>query len=250
MPTFAVAQQLIQRYSLKPWHFIAFFIALGGGFLCIKVLLSPQPIAQTQTEASGVATSNVNPEKQASELLKQADLHREKDNYREAIPLYQQAIALKADQPEAHWGLCYSLNFMGKPQEAIAACNQALALNPKYPEALWSKGSALDQLEKPRESLQLYDQALKINPNYVEAWNNKGVALLNLNRPQEALAAFEKATSLKPDWADAWANRGGALWSLKRYALAIKSMEKALQIDPDHPNANDLRQQARQQIGR
>ncbi|NEO98104.1 MAG: tetratricopeptide repeat protein [Symploca sp. SIO2E9] len=244
------AQQLIQKYSLKPQYFIVFFITLGGSFLGIKALVSPQPLTQTQTEASGATASSVNQEQQAAALLKQAELHRERDNYREAIPLYQQAIALKAGLAKAHWGLCYSLNSMGKPQEAIAACDQALNINPKYPEALWSKGSALDQLEKPRESLQLYNQALNINPKYPEALNNKGIALLNLNRPEEAFAALEKATTLKPNWADAWANQGAALWSLKRYDQAITSMEKALTIDPDHPNANDLRQQARQKIGR
>jgi tetratricopeptide (TPR) repeat protein len=74
---------------------------------------------------------------------------------------------------------------------------------------------------------------------------------MNLARdPNEALAALDKATSIDPDLADAWANRGAVLWELRRYDEAIASLEKALAIDPDHPNANDLRQQARQQIGR
>ncbi len=102
-----------------------------------------------------------------------------------------------------------------------------------------------------REAIATYDQVIALNPEIAEAWNNQGVTLLSLERdPNEALAAFNKATDLKPDFADAWANRGAALWQLKQLDKAIASMEKALEIDPEHLNANDLRQQARQQIGR
>ena len=189
------------------------------------------------------------PEPQVSELLSQADRLREAGQYQKAIDLYDQVIARKPSA-QAYWGRCYSLNSLQQPAEAIAACNEALALNSNYPEALWSKGNALDQQQRPAESVKLYEQATALKPDFAEAWNNQGVALLSLGRATEAITAFEQATTLKPNFASAWANRGAALWQLGRFQKAIASMDKALQIEPNNKDAINLRQLAREKLGR
>lgn len=227
-------------------------VALGASLWVVKSVLFPQT-PQTPSPGNSVAAVSGNKStdpQQATELLSQADRLRDAENYQEAIATYEKAIALNANEAKAHWGLCYSLNQMGKPTEAIAACDRALAINPNYPEALWSKGNALHQQENYQEELKLYDKALQINPNFADAWNNQGVALLKLNRFDEAFAALDKATQLKPNGADAWANRGNALFGLRRYDDAFASLEKAIEIDPNHTNANNLLQKARRELGR
>ena len=186
----------------------------------------------------------------AAELLRQADSLRQAGNYQRALATYDQAIASKSNVPETHWGRCYSLNKLGRSTEAIAACDAALTLNPNYPEALWSKGSILEQQQQPLEALKLYDQALALRPNFADAWQNKGVALYQLGRYSEAVNAFDQAIALKPNSADAWSNRGAALWALKDVDEAIASMDKAIQLDPNNQAAINLRQQARQKLGR
>ncbi len=250
----SVSMQGFQQYGIKPWQIGAAFVALGATVWIGKGVFSPQ--TPPKVASQGSSATAVNPagsgdsEKQAAALLSQGDRLRQAENYQEAITSYEKAITLKPDVAEAHWGLCYSLNQVGKPKEASAECDQALSLKPNYAEALTSKGNALHQEQNYQEEIKLYDQALKINPNLADAWNNKGVALLKLNRFDEAFAALEKATQLKPDWADPWANRGNALFGLKRYDDGFASLEKALQLDPNHPNANNLMQQARRQLGR
>lgn len=187
---------------------------------------------------------------QVGEFVKQADRAREAGQFQKAIELYDQAIALNPKLAEVHWGRCYSLNSVQQPDDAIAACNQALAIKPNYPEALWSKGSALDQKQRFNESLKLYQQATTLKPNFAEAWNNLGVSLLAVGRKTEAVAAFDKATALKPGFANAWGNRGATLWELGRFDEAIVSMDKALQIQPNNPDIVNLRQQAREKLGR
>jgi serine/threonine protein kinase/predicted TPR repeat methyltransferase len=242
----------IQRYS--PWSIVGMVAAVGILLLIFRAVLTPEPTGQfsasdnTPTENSAANGSGSG---DPASLVNEANRAREAENYREAIAAYDQAIALDSELAEAHWGRCYSLNYIGQPEEAIAACDRALALKPDYPQALWSKGTAFDRQENYEQALEFYNQALEVDPNFAPAWNNRAVALMNLARdPNEALAALDKATSIDPDLADAWANRGAVLWELRRYDEAIASLEKALAIDPDHPNANDLRQQARQQIGR
>jgi len=186
----------------------------------------------------------------AAELLKQADSLRQAENYPGAITAYQQAIASQPNVPEAHWGLCYSLNQSGRAIEAAAACDKALALKPNYPEALWSKGSSLEEQDQPTKALELYDKAIALKPNFADAWQNKGVTLVKLKRYSEAVSAFDKAINLKPNSSDAWANRGAALWALQDFDGAIASMDKAIQLDPSNQAVINLRQQVRQKLGR
>jgi serine/threonine protein kinase len=246
-------QGVSQKSPVKLWQIIGGVVALGATVWSAKVILSPQTATQTATKGSSVSAvspgATADP-KQTAELLSQADRLREAENYPEAITGYEKAIALNPNEAKAHWGLCYSLNQMGKPEDAIAQCDRAVALKADYPEALSSKANALYQQQNYEEAIKLCDQALKINPEYAEAWNNRGVALLKLKRFDQAFAAFDKASQLNANWADAWANRGNALFALKRYDEAFASLDKALEIDPNHPNANNLKQQARRQLGR
>ena len=213
----------------------------------------PAPVvakpAPTPAQPPAAIATPSRPEPQVSELLSQADRLRQAGQYQKAIDLYDQAIARKPSA-EAYWGRCYSLNSIQQPAEALASCNQALALNPNYPEALWSKGNALDQQQRPADALKLYEQVTALKPDFTEAWNNQGVALLRLGRATEAVAALDKATTLNPSFANAWANRGAALWELGDFNKAIASIDKALEIQPDNKDAINLRQLAREKLGR
>ncbi|MEC4892313.1 MAG: serine/threonine-protein kinase [Oscillatoria sp. PMC 1051.18] len=227
----------------KPLAIAGMVVAVGLSlFLGTTYLFSEDPEASVEIARE----TNLS----ADELLLKADELRKAEKYLKAIATYQQAIALDSQIPEAYWGLCYSLNQTLASRRALEACNRALELNPNYPEAFWSKGTALADLQKPAEAIDAYDRAIALDPNFAQVWNNRGTALMELKLYQEALTAFEKAAEIDPNFVDAWANRGGALWALQRYDDAIASMDKALEINPNHPNANDLRQQAKRELGR
>lgn len=202
-----------------------------------------QPTSATSATAPSPAQPAIAP------LLAEAESLRTAKQPEKALALYEQAIAQDANNAEAQWGRCYSLNQLQRAGEALTACDKAIAINPKSAEALWSKGYALDQLKRHEEAIAAYDQAIAIKPNYAEAWSNKGSSLLLLNRPSEAIAAFDKATALKPDLAEAWNNRGVALWNMRRFDEAIASIDKALQIQPDYSDARTVRETMRQQLG-
>jgi serine/threonine protein kinase len=208
---------------------------------------SSDPSIPEDTES---AASPPNSQIQAAALLTQADQLRQKEQFQQAIVLYDQVITLNAKSAEAQWGRCYSLNRLLKPAEAMAACNAALAVNPDYPEALWSKGYAFDLQQKPQEALPLYERSIALKPDFAEAWSNKGTALFQLGRFEEALTSLNKAIELNPNLAEAWNNRGAVLWSLRRFEEAAASIDRALQIDPNYQDARSLREQIRQRLGR
>ncbi|WP_424097685.1 tetratricopeptide repeat protein [Moorena producens] len=214
------------------------------------------PGSDTESAAKSASEPETQPtetQPTAIELNSQGESLRQAGKYQQALMTYDKAIARNSDLAEAHWGRCYSLNSLGRTQEGLAACDQALGLKPDYPEALWSKGAALESQNTPTaitQALTLYEQAIAFKPDFAEAWINRGVALHKLKRYSEAIKAYERALQLNPNSADAWSNLGAALWDVGQLDQGINAMEKALQIQPNHPNARNLRQQARQKLGR
>lgn len=221
---------------------------VGVAFLGFNATRTPN-VEQTNRATPSV-TASPNPSAQIAQLISQAEQQRSTKQYQQAIDTYDQAIALDPKSAEAHWGRCYSLNYLQQKEDAIAACDTALALRPNYPEALWSKGYALEQQQQYEQALALYEKATALKPDFAEAWSNQGTVLLVLNRFEESVAAFDKAIALKPQLAEAWNNRGAALWSLQRVDESIGSIDRAIQIRPDYPDALSLRQQIEQKLHR
>lgn len=260
------AEQLKQFALSQPRKMGLAAAGIVGSILLIALvrpLLSPRPASNPSIEhnaASSAPASSPDPspsapaspdlKTQATALLAQADQFRTQNQFQQAVQVYDQAIALDPNLPEAHWGRCYSLNTLQQFDTAIAACDAALKLNSSYAEALWSKGYALDQQGQDQAALKLYEQAIAKKPNFAEAWSNKGTALIQLDRASEAVAAFDRAIELDPNLAEAWNNRGAALWQVRRFEEALASVERAIQIQPNYADALGLRQQMRQQLGR
>ncbi|WP_424095029.1 protein kinase domain-containing protein [Moorena producens] len=222
---------------------------LGVGLLLWKTFLSAQPTGENTNYKTDYKTNyKTEATVTGEQVLEEADQLRKSQQYQEALILYDQAIAKKADFAEAYWGKCYSLNKLQQPEMAVVACNDALHFKPNYPEAVWSLGQAFDQQQRSVEALRLYNQALTLKPDLTEAWLSQGITLQKLGRSVEAITALEKAIALQRNLAQAWMTKGEAQMTLGRFNQAITSLNKALQIQPNHPNALKLRQQARQKL--
>lgn len=232
---------------------LAVLAIAGITFAITKTVLFPRTGHQLNVDSSPVETPTptpLSPEQRATELFKQAENLRNEGEYQEAIAAYNKVIDIKPKMAQAYWGLCYSLNGLKQPEQAIVACNDALALKPNYPEALISKANALDQQKQDIQALRLYEKATRINPKFAQGWLNLGIALQNVGRSVEAIRALDRAIALERNLADAWSTKGEALWNLGRFDQAIPVLDKALQLEPNHPQAQKLRQQIREKLGR
>ncbi|MEM7796085.1 MAG: tetratricopeptide repeat protein, partial [Cyanobacteria bacterium P01_C01_bin.118] len=206
------------------------------------------PVQTPPPEIANEAPAAAQPS--ADVLLAKAQDLRDRNQYNEALQVYDQLTEQTPDKPEAHWGQCYSLNQLQNYNQAVAACDRALAIAPDHIQALLSKGYALEQQGQPQAALELYDQALQVDPDYIDAWNNRGGILFRQQRFQEALTAFDRAREIDPGFAEAWNNRGAALWELRQFDDAVSSIDQALTLQPDYPEAQKLREQIRQKLGR
>jgi Flp pilus assembly protein TadD len=121
----------------------------------------------------------------------------------------------------------------GEMKEAIALWDQALALNPNV-SAIWhNRGSALGHLGLLDEAIISFDKAIEINPKDYQAWNDRGNAFYNLQQWEKALFSWDQSLTIRGDFTQAWYSRGCALEHLNRLEEALISYNKAIELKPD-----------------
>jgi hypothetical protein len=80
--------------------------------------------------------------------------------------------------------------------EAIPYYDQALAIDPGFTEAWMAKGVALHNLGSYEEALDCIDHALALDPGDPTAWSLKGSILESAGRAGEAATCHEKARDM------------------------------------------------------
>jgi tetratricopeptide (TPR) repeat protein len=128
----------------------------------------------------------------------------------------------------------------GESEQAIGLYDWALNLKPNFPEALNNKGNTLGSLGKYDEAIKCYDEAIKIKPDLPETWSNKGRTLDSLGKYDEAIKCYDEAIKIKPDdariHAGIWNNKSEALIVSGKTKEGLESARRALTISMDPQN--------------
>ena len=167
-------------------------------------------------------------------LFNQANRLVQREQYREAIAIYDKVLEQYPDAVKAWINRGFALSKLNRTEEQLTSCNQALEIEPDLVEALNCRGLALQDLKRYEEAIFAYNNLVEIEPDFYSAWNNKGESLLYLERFEEALTAFDKAILYQPDYFFAWNNRGNVLFRMQRYPEAIAAYDKAIKINPNY----------------
>ncbi|WP_143467675.1 protein kinase domain-containing protein [Leptolyngbya ohadii] len=258
-PLSASASWSSQRRKSQPWVILGAAAAIGLSLVALQARfplalnhwLDRDTASSTTTKPSpGSSPLPTDPKQLASVLVTQAAQLQSRQAYKEALEYFDRAIAAKSDFADAYTGRCEVLNLLKRPEEAIVSCNDALAYEPDNPVALWSKGNALMQQNRTYEALKLYEDVTYLKPDFASGWVRRGVALQKLGRSAEALNALDRGIDIQRNSAEAWITKGAALLNLQRYNDAVAALDKALQLQPNSEQARELRQQARERLGR
>jgi Tfp pilus assembly protein PilF len=124
-----------------------------------------------------------------------------------AAALYQQALAIDANQFEAVHFLGVLEAQRGNLLEAERLVSKSLTLNAQRAEAHLNHARILRDLHRPEATVESCNRALHLNPGLVAASVLLGNALRDLAHYDAALAAYERAIALHPDYHDAIYNR-------------------------------------------
>ncbi|HBB94076.1 MAG TPA: hypothetical protein DC054_01680 [Blastocatellia bacterium] len=256
----------MRRINLMESHFpfictVILTVAVGG--------LSSAVIAQPQQSPAANQES-------AEEVIKRGLNEFEKGDYKAALELFTQAIALKPDDPRAYFykGMLADetifLDYLPFPHDpAVKEYTKAIELNPKYADAYFRRG--LDQWELEKKIAD-FDLAIQNNPRYARAYYQRGMArtdelpdwlqragdiafgifpstktpekdylkALEVYTPtiRRAIEDFTEAIRIEPDFTDAYFERARASAELKDYKSAVEDFLVVLRREPANVGAH------------
>jgi len=148
--------------------------------------------------------------------------------HQEALDACDTAIAVQANNPEAHRWRVAALLELRRYDDVLRSCNGYLATNRASPEILEIRGLAKAHRKDFTGAIADYTQALALKPDRAPLHAHRGWAHLVSDAPKLALADFEEAVRLDPASADAFVGRASALVLLGRYRPAVADAEEAL----------------------
>jgi TolB-like protein len=134
--------------------------------------------------------------------------HR-RENYVEAIALFEDALRIDSQQTDALVGLANALvatvgsgwnseprdKLLGRADELIA---RELANSPNHAFAHMVKGQLYRQRKQQQAAMDEYETAITLDRNLAPAYGNMGVTTIQLGRAEEAFAPIETAIRLSP----------------------------------------------------
>jgi TolB-like protein/Tfp pilus assembly protein PilF len=164
------------------------------------------------------------------------------DNLRQAIALYEQAIARDPNYALAYAGLAEAyvllpLYTATAPRDAFpkakAAVLKALELDDKLAEAHTGFAQVLYDNLDMAGSIAEFQRAIALNPNYASAheWYGNG-PLTALGRFDQAIAEGKRAIELDPLSPVINSDLGQNLIMARRYDEAVGQLRKTLEIEP------------------
>ncbi len=186
----------------------------------------------------------------------------------DAIRIYKDVIARRADTEDAYRKLAFVYWRQGKAADAIATLELALrngvtqsevriklgqylaesgqpqraidllaATAGSDPDALIALGNAYTLAGRPRDAVATYTKLLALDPENALAHENIGAAHLRAGDAAAAEQALRRAIALDPNLAGAHTALGVALASTGRRDEAIAAWTRAIALDPAELNA-------------
>jgi len=160
--------------------------------------------------------------------------HRQISYWMDTVGVCRRAIAVTANNSEAHSRLGSARFTQGLFNEAIGEFQTALIAQPDYVEAWCGLGRCYVEQGQADAAMTCYQKALEIQPESVVAHNNLSDLLFHGNRLDEAMVHAEKALAVEPNNVTALNNLGSVLSLKGRTDEALACFQKAEEVQPDN----------------
>ena len=161
-----------------------------------------------------------------------------KKEYERALELYEEALQLRPNFPEAEFQKAGALVALKRLPEAEKSYRRAMELRPTWPLPPASLGLLLVRTPgREREAEPLLRRALDLDAKNLTAT----VALAELRTragdAAESVSLWHRAAELKPDDASLWVSLARAEAGAKDTAAAQKSYGRAIEAEPSNVEA-------------
>lgn len=90
--------------------------------------------------------------------------------YAEAVPYYQQALAIEPKNPNVSTDLATALYYSGRVDDALTQLDKSLAADPAHGQTLFNIGIIRrDGKKDPKGAAEAWERLLRVQPNYPDA---------------------------------------------------------------------------------
>jgi tetratricopeptide (TPR) repeat protein len=214
---------MLFRFRFHAVIFIAFAL------LCVSLSQ-----AQTASDEPETAEDPIQLFQQGQDAHEAGDLNR-------ALELYERAIKLRPEFPEAEYQRANAYISLERHTEAEKGFRRAIELQPEWPLPLLGLARLLTRTEQFGEAEKLLARALELDENNAIAL----VALSDLHlrtkasrdKLQRLLGDLKRVTSNEQSNARLWTARGSIERALEDKAAALSSFERVLLIDRQNVEA-------------
>ena len=152
----------------------------------------------------------------------------------EAMDRLQRAARRLRDNPGVLGNLAQAYFALGQYEQAREAFRKASRLNPRAVQFQLGMANSLAMQGKFSDAEILLRKQASRFPNEALVWHNLGNVLRDLARPAEALDCYRTALALDPRLVDTRNNLGGALQALLRFEEAEREYRACTALAPDY----------------
>ena len=152
-----------------------------------------------------------------------------------ATPLFERALRLDPDSPEALTGQATLHRFAGEDVRARELLQRALALQPSYAQAHMTLGIVEFDSGWPLRALPHFERAAMLNPLSAVPVERLSLAQLFAGRGEAALASARGAIALEPAYPNGHWMIGIAGYAAGDLAQAVGGYRQALEREPRRP---------------
>lgn len=166
--------------------------------------------------------------------LIEAEILRDIDRKREAMGVYDTAVAAHPDNADLLYARALHAVSLDRLDVLEADLRKVIAQDPDHADALNALGYTLaDRTDRYAEALELIERALELKPDDAAVLDSMGWVRYRLGQLDEAERYLRKAYEQLPDGEIA-AHLGEVLWAQGQRDAAWRIWEEALAEDPQH----------------
>jgi Tfp pilus assembly protein PilF/exonuclease VII small subunit len=158
-------------------------------------------------------------------------------DHEQARQLYLQALGVKSDSPDVHYGLATVCFLLGDLASAAYHFKEVTRLDPLRAGAHINLGAVYNRLDQVDEAIQVLRRGIQLDTHRAEGYYNLGLAYRKRKQMDLAIQAYQEATRLNPRMPDAHLNLANAYLDKGHYGQAVWHYKKALEIRPSWEKA-------------
>jgi tetratricopeptide (TPR) repeat protein len=179
-------------------------------------------------------------------LFQKARQAIEQRDWQTAKMMYLQALGLKSDLPDVHYGLATVYFQLRELTSAAHHFKEVTRLDPQRVGAYVNLGAVLNLLDQVDEAIVALRRSIQLDGKRVEGYYNLGLVYRRKGQIDLAIQAYREALRLNPRMADAHLNLANLLFEKELYRIAENHYQQALQLRVGWEKAIDGLEAARE----